>query len=354
MIVRAMIARRLALLALLALASCKPEAEGPPPVRPVLSIKTEVRAQETLGPFAGSIQARYSTDYSFRIFGRMVSRPVNIGSIVKKGDELATIDPSVQLLQVRNTQAAVTSAEAQLVNAIAEEARQRPLVERNISPQAQFDAVVQSREAAEANLVRARMSLRRAQDQLSYAQLTADFDGVVTAALIDAGQVVNVGQKVLTIARPEIREAVIAVPSALADQLASGEKYAITVEIDPGGPKIAATGVRAVDPAADAATRTRNVYLSLADPLDVFRLGVTVQVTLTKPVTPRVDLPATALLEKDGKAQVWIIEGGKVALRDVTVVARDGDRISVTGLAAGAQVVTVGVNSLSAGQQVRS
>jgi RND family efflux transporter MFP subunit len=166
--------------------------------------------------------------------------------------------------------------------------------------------------------------------------------------------VVNVGQKVMTIARPEIREAVIAVPSALADQLATGEKFALSVELDPGGVKRTATGVRAVDPAADAATRTRNVYLSLADPPDVFRLGITVQVTLTKPVAPRVDLPATALLEKDGKTQVWIVDGGKVALRDVTVLKREGDRIAVGGLAAGTQVVTVGVHSLTAGQQVRS
>ncbi|HYD07524.1 MAG TPA: efflux RND transporter periplasmic adaptor subunit [Reyranella sp.] len=358
-----MIARVLACLALLALASCKPESATPaaPPIRPVLWVKAEVRTQDTLGPYAGRIQPRYSTDYSFRVFGRMVSRPVNIGSIVKKGGELAAIDPAVQLLLVRNTQAAVASAEAQLVNAIAEEARQRPLVERNITPPAQFDAVVQSREAAEASVIRARTSLHRAQDQLSYTQLKADFDGIVTAVHLDAGQVVNVGQKVLTIARPEIREAVIAVPSALADQLASGETFAMSVEIDPGRSKIMAAGVRAVDPAADAATRTRNVYLSLTDPPDAFRLGITVQVTLTKPVSPRVDLPATALLEQNGKTQVWIIDDSRkdvyfgltVALRDVTVVARDGDRISVSGLEAGVQVVTVGVHSLTAGQQVK-
>lgn len=354
MIMRAMIVRALICVALLPLVSCKPEADGPPPIRPVLFVKAEIRTQDTLGPFAGSIQPRYSTDYSFRVFGRMVSRPVNVGSIVRQGDELATIDPAVQLLQVRNTQAAVSSAEAQLVSAIAEETRQRPLVERNITPQAQFDAVVQNREAAEANLARARTSLHRSQDQLSYTRLTADFDGIVTAVFLDAGQVVSVGQKVMTIARPEIREAVIAVPSALADQLASGDKFAMSVEIDPGGRKIIAAGVRAVDPAADTATRTRNVYLSLADPPDVFRLGITVQVTLTKPVAPQVDLPVTALLEKDGKTQVWIVDGGKFALRDVTVVAREGDRISVNGLEAGTRVVTVGVHSLTAGQQVRS
>ena len=346
--------RALLLIALLALAGCKPEAEEAAPVRPVLTVEAKVRTRETLGPFAGSIQPRYSTDYSFRLFGRMVSRPVNIGSIVKQGDELATADPAVQIQLVRNAEAAVASAEAQLANAAAEEGRQRPLAERNITPQAQFDTVVQARESAAANLTRAQTSLRRAQDQLAYTRLVADFAGIVTAVYLDAGQVVNAGQKIMTIARPEIREAVIAVPPALAEQLATGAKFDTSVTLDQG-PTIKATAVRAVDPAADAATRTRNVYFSLDTPPDPFRLGITVQVTLSQPVSPRIDLPATALLEKDGKTQVWIVDPAtkKVALRDVTVVARDEGSVAITGLAAGDRVVTVGVHSLTPGQQVK-
>lgn len=346
--------RAFVLIALLAVAGCKPEAKEVDPVRPVLTVEAKVRTQETLGPFAGSIQPRYATDYSFRLFGRMVSRPVNIGSIVRPGDELAAADPAVQIQLVRNAEAAVASAEAQLANATAEEARQRPLAERNITPQAQFDSVVQAREAASANLIRARTSLHRAQDQLAYTRLVADFAGIVTAVYLDAGQVVNAGQKIMTIARPEIREAVIAVPPALADKLASGATFDTSVALDQG-PTIKAAAVRAVDPAADAATRTRNVYFSLSHPPDPFRLGITVQVTLSQPVSPRVDLPATALLEKDGKTQVWIVDPAttKVALRDVAVVARDEGSVAVTGLAAGDRVVTVGVHSLSPGQQVR-
>jgi RND family efflux transporter MFP subunit len=348
-----MIVRCFAVAALLMLAGCKPEAEGPPPVRPVLSVKAEVRTRETLGPYAGSIQPRYSTAYSFRVFGRMVSRPVNVGSVVKEGDELGSIDPAVQIQIVRNAEAAVASADAQLANAVSEEARQRPLVERNITPQAQFDAVVQSREAAAANLVRTRSTLQRAQDQLSYTRLRADFAGVVTAVHLDAGQVVNVGQKIMTIARPEIREAVIAVPPELADQLAAGEKFDMQVELD--GTTIPATGVRAVDPSADAATRTRNAYLSLGTPPDAFRLGITVQVSLSRPVSPRVDLPSTALLEQNGGTQVWVVDpaSGKVALHDVGILARDDGSVAVSGLAAGDRVVTVGIHSLEAGQQVR-
>ena len=56
-------------------------------------------------------------------------------------------------------------------------------------------SVVQARETANASLIRARTSLKRAQDQLAYTRLSADFDGIVTAVYLDAGQVVNSGQK---------------------------------------------------------------------------------------------------------------------------------------------------------------
>lgn len=342
-------------IACLMLGACKEE-DDTPPIRPVLSIKAEVRTTDRLEPFAGSIEPRYATDYSFREFGRMVARFVDFGSIVKKGDELAVLDPAVQILLVRNAEAAVYSAQAQLATARAEEERQRPLVARNYTPQAQFDIVVQNRETAAANLDRAQASLRRARDALSFTRMTADFDGVVTGRYVDPGQTVNAGQKILRIARPEIREAVIAVPRALADMLgAPNQPFEMVVDLD-HSVTMKAAAVRGVDPAADPLTRTHKVYLTLNNPPPAFRLGITISVTLSRPVSPRVDVPSTALLEQGGKAQVWIVDSAtsKVALRDVTVVGHDGDTVHVgNGIAAGERVVTVGVHSLAPGQTVK-
>ena len=119
---------------------------------------------------------------------------------------------------------------------------------------------------------------------------------------------------------------------------------------------IKAAGIRAIDPVADPNTRTRNVYLTLADPPEVFRLGATVSVTFNRPVAAHVDLPATALLEKDGKAFVWMVDAAKseVVQRPVTVGSREGDRIVVTsGIAAGERIVIAGVHSLTSGQKVK-
>lgn len=342
---------------LAALASCREDSQATaaPPVRPVLSVVATVRTTDTLGPFAGSIEPRYSTDLGFRVFGRMVARFVDIGSAVTKGQELAALDPSVQALAVRNAEASVANAQAQFNNADAEEGRQRDLVRRNFTPQAQFDLVQRNRDTAEANLTRAQASLRKAKDLLSFTQLLADFDGVVTGRYAEPGQVVNAGQKILTVARPEIREAVFAVPDALAEQLSHPNDSTITVTID-GAISVKAGPVRAIDPMADPTTRTRTVYLTLNDPPVAFRLGITISVTLSRPVAPRTNLPATALLDRDGKVFVWVVDPAKstVALREVVVASRDQDDAIVTsGITAGERIVIAGVHSLKAGQVVR-
>jgi len=284
----------------------------------------------------------------------MVARFVDFGDVVTKGQELAALDPATQELGVRSAEASVANAQAQYNNAAAEAARQRDLALRNITPMAEFELIERNRDTAEANLQRAQASLRKAKDLLAFTRLDADYDGVITNRYAEPGQVLNAGQKVVTLARPDIREAVIAVPDDLAEILSHANDLSMTVELDRSvWMKVA--GVRSIDPAADPTTRTRTVYLSLSDPPDAFRLGITIAVTMTRPVSPRVDLPATALLDKQGKTFVWIVDpNNTVALREVTVAARIGDRITVTsGVRGGQRVVIAGVHSLAPGQAVK-
>jgi len=338
------------------LGACRDEPQGAPPsIRPVLSTIAVVRTEDTLGPFAGSIEARYQTDFGFRVFGRMVARFVDVGDVVKKGDDLAALDPATEVLAVRSAQASVVGAEAQAANAQAEESRQRELVGRNITPQAQFDLIVKSRDTAHANLIRAQAMLRKALDALAFTQLKADFDGVVTGRYVAPGQVVTAGQKVVTIARPDIREAVIAVPSDLGDILGGKNDLDMLVTLD-DTITIKASRVRGIDPNLDPTTRTRIAFLTLDDPPPSFRLGITISVRFTRPVPPRIDLPETALLDRDGKTFVWVVDPATstVAQREVKVAGRNDGRAAVSeGLAAGQRIVTVGVHSLAPGQKVK-
>ena len=106
--------------------------------------------------------------------------------------------------------------------------------------------------------------------------------------------------------------------------------------------------MRELAPEADQATRNRRVKFSLDAAPEAFRLGSTVTASLTKPVSSSVILPASALIEKDGKTGVWVIDPDKQTVeRAVTVSERGSGTVTIgAGLAKGERVVTAGVHSL--------
>ncbi|QEL23840.1 efflux RND transporter periplasmic adaptor subunit [Bosea sp. F3-2] len=336
------------------LSGCKEEHHAEvPALRPVLSVVVTPQTARTLG-FAGTVEPRYKSDIGFQVLGRIVSRDVNVGDAVKKGDRLARLDPVAYELAVRSAHADLASASARLENAAATEARQRKLLSQDISNQAQFDAATQVHESALAGITRATAELEKAEEQLSYTELHADFDGVVTTVAAEPGQVVQPGQTVVSVARPEIREAVVDVPESVGRDLKPQARFDIALQVDPS--VRAAGSVREIAPQADPATRTRRVRITLDSPAKSFRLGTTITATVTTPASPGIELPATALLELDGKTLVWVVDPAtrSVSTQDVTIAARDRSFVRILdGLAAGSRVVVAGVNSLTPGQTIK-
>ncbi len=95
--------------------------------RPVLYMVVEPKPVTQTG-FAGTIEPRYSTDLAFRVLGRIINRPVQVGDLVKKDEMVAMVDPSNLDLAVQSARADLASAEAQFANASASEERQRILL----------------------------------------------------------------------------------------------------------------------------------------------------------------------------------------------------------------------------------
>ena len=114
--------------------------------------------------------------------------------------------------------------------------------------------------------------------------------------------------------------------------------------------------VREIAPQADLATRTRRVKITLVDPPLSFRLGTIVKAVAGMDAGAEIELPSSALLERDGKTFVWVVDAAtsKVSMREVKIGARDADSFRVAeGLAAGTRVVTAGVHSLLPDQVVK-
>lgn len=344
----------LGLLTALALAGCSQDEQAPPQeiIRPVLSQIVEPHAHSAQG-FAGTIEPEFSAELSFRLLGRLVARDVGVGDMVAKGATLAALDPLTLELAAQSARADLSTAEAQLANAAASEERQRALLAEANTSQAVYDSAKQALESAAANVERARAALAKSEEQLGYARLYSDFDGVVTATGAEVGQTVSPGQMVVTVARSDAREAVVDIPDQMAASLKIGTEFDVAMQ---SLPTLRAMGhVREIAPQADASTRTRRVRLALDNPPDSLRLGTTVTATPATPAEAEIDLPLTALLEKDGKSFVWVVDpaASTVSLRDVEVKARDGSTFTAGGLDPGLRVVTAGVNSLTEGQKVR-
>ncbi|QXI15577.1 efflux RND transporter periplasmic adaptor subunit [Pseudomonas hamedanensis] len=338
----------------LILTACSEKEAAPEPVRPVLSVKVEALSEENLGRFAGSIQARYESNTGFRVGGRIASRNVDVGAEVQKGTLLATLDPSDQQNQLRSAQGDLARVQAQLINAQASARRQQALFDRGVGAQAQLDVANTDLKTTQASLDQARAAVNQSKDQLSYTELRADHKAVVTAWNAEAGQVVTAGQQVVTLAQPDIKEAVIDLPDTLVDQLPDDVVFSVAAQLDPS---IHTTAIiREIEPQAQSATRTRRARLTLTDTPDGFRLGTAISVTLSSAIKPRIELPATALQEVEGKARIWVIDtqSKTVSPRDVTVISRtDSSVVLAGGVKDGERVVSAGVNSLKPGQSVK-
>ncbi|MGS0543546.1 efflux RND transporter periplasmic adaptor subunit [Pseudomonas sp. Y5-11] len=347
--------KRLGLLSIsVLLAACSKSEPPPEPVRPVLSIKVQALNEETLGRFAGSIQARYESNTGFRVGGRIASRNVDVGTEVQKGTLLATLDPSDQQNQLRSAQGDLAKVQAQLINAQANARRQQALFDRGVGAQAQLDIAITDLKTTQASLDQARAAVDQSKDQLGYTELHADHKAVVTAWNAEAGQVVTAGQQVVTLAQPDIKEAVIDLPDTLVDQIPADVVFLVAGQLDPSINTTAT--IREIEPQAQSATRTRRARLTLASTPEGFRLGTAISVTLSSAIKPRIELPATALQEADGKTRIWVVDTSSktVAPRDVSVISRtDGNVVLADGVKSGERVVSAGVNSLKPGQAVK-
>ena len=248
--------------ALLLVAGCDEEAAPPAPVRPVLTMTIVPVAMEMFGPFASVVEARYQTQLGFQLSGRMVARDVYIGDIVRKGQRLAALDPTVTQFALSRAKADLADSRAQLMNAQGIEERQRTLATGGNTSQATLDNAVAGLATAKARLDQTQASLRVAEDQMGYTELHANFDGVITAWTAEVGQYVTNGQAVVTVARPDVREAVVDIADDLMINVRPGMTFAVRLLV---APTVMTTAVvREIGPLADAATRSHRVPLDAA------------------------------------------------------------------------------------------
>src|SRR5476651_1786888 len=350
---RLLVGLSLALIAI-ALAGCNDKvAEKPAPSRPVLVATAHYEAQSPERSFVGTIRPRIETDMGFRVPGKVAKRLVEVGQTVDVGQPLATLDEVDLKLQAEQAEAEFGAATGVQAQASASETRAKDLRAKGWTTDAQMDQARAAADEARARLNRAQRSVELTNNSLSYATLVADTRGVVTATLIDAGQVVSAGQTAIRVARFAEKEAVVSIPETLLGRAKDGVA-SVSLWSEPN--RKYAAKLREVAPSADPATRTYLAKFSLPDAGEDVALGMTATLTLADPATTRVArLPLSALFSEGGDPSLYIVDAsGDVALKPVTVKSYETNSVVITGgVDEGAKVVVLGVQKLDPAQKVR-
>jgi RND family efflux transporter MFP subunit len=329
-------------------------AEKVAPSRPVLVATVHYEAESPERSFVGTIKPRIETDMGFRVPGKVAKRLVEVGQTVDVGQPLATLDEVDLKLQAEQADAELHAATGVLAQAAAAEQRAKDLRAKGWTTDAQMDQAKAAADEARARLNRAQRSVELTNNSLSYATLVADTRGVVTATLIDAGQVVSSGQTAIRVARFAEKEAVVAIPETLVGRAKKDGVAIVTLWSEPN--KKYAAKLREIAPAADPATRTYLAKFSLPDAGENVSLGMTATLTLADPATERVArLPLSALYSQGGSPSLYIVDGsGDVTLKPVAVKSYESNDVVISGgVDEGAKVVALGVQKLDPTQKVR-
>lgn len=337
------------------LAACsKPEAP-PPPVRAVKLATIGASGQQSAIQYAGTVTARSEAAVGFRVAGKLLSRPVEQGQSVRKGQLLAQLDATDYQLSAAAAQAQLNAATTERDLQQADLKRFEELRAQNFISAAELDRRTAGLKAAQSQVAQAQAQLKAQGNQTQYTQLVADDNAVVIATLAEPGQVVAAGTPVLRLAMDGARDVSFAVPEQRLAQVKVGQEVTVRTWGDNQTPR--AARVREIAASADPATRTYAVKVELLDePQPPLGATITVDWPIANNAPDSIRLPGTAIWRNNaGQSAVWVFDDKTqtVQARPVEIERADGnDWVLKSGLQAGEQIVIAGAHVLQAGEKV--
>jgi RND family efflux transporter MFP subunit len=323
------------------------------PPKPVLVAAVHYQPQVPDRSFVGTVRPRIESDLGFRVTGKIQKRLVEVGALVGAGQPLAMLDEVDLKLQAEQADAEFRAATGVFAQAVAAETRATDLKVKGWSTQAQVEQAKATADEARARLNRAERSVDLTKNSLSYATLMADAPGVVTATLIEPGQVVAAGQTAVRVARLAEKEVVVAIPETLLARARSGEAR-VSVWSNPDKRYLAK--LRELAPSSDPATRTYLAKFSILEADDDVQLGMTATLSLSDVATARVArLPLSALFNQGDGPSLYVADNsGAVTRKRVTVTGYESNDVLIDGgVDEGTNVVIVGVQKLDPAQKVK-
>jgi membrane fusion protein, multidrug efflux system len=337
----------------LLLGACHKENQEVAAPRPVWVMKVGTTGSHASGSYTGEVRSRYESSIGFRIAGKITSRDVNVGDMVKKGQLIARLDPNDSRLNAQAASAEVQTAQANLALAKSELARREQLYQKQFISKSALESYETQVKTSQARLAQVQSQAAVSQHQTAYTQLLADRAGVIGMIQAEPGQVVAAGQTVAQIYDLQTLEILISVPESMIDVFQVGDQAQVTLT---ESTQTYAGRIREISPAANSQTHAFDLRIQLLSADQRIKLGMTAQVSFTKQApAQKIIVPSTAVTQHGDQPAVWVIDKNHQAhKRQVTTGALNETGIEITsGLQAQETIATIGVHTLTEGMQVQ-
>lgn len=336
-------------LGLILLSGCDEDKPPPEPViRPVVTFEVPEIDSEIQRSFAGVVDSVRGTGIAFEVGGRVVEVIAKEGQRYEAGKILARLD-------TREFQNQLNAANAQLVEARQSLRRSQQLVETGNAAISQLESAIARERSAQSSYISARKVVEDATLKMPYT-------GVIGSVTIDQQMVIAAGQTVMTIQGEGVKEFQIGVPADLIGSFLTGMKGTIELGSLPGA--TFAARVDSISPEVGSNT-TYPVKLAFSEEDERIREGLDGEVTLSlpNPLGDTLAVPSTCVAAMPNAEKfVWVVnpiaEKSGYALVNRRVVdigaLREKGRIEiVAGVAAGEIIVARGVHQLEENQEVK-
>lgn len=326
--------------------------------RPAKLFTVEAPGANYVRSFPGEVQATDQAELAFRVSGEIAEILATRGMRVTQGDLLARLDPS-------DYQAALDEATAQYKLAKTQFERLKGLVEKQLISEADYDT-------REAEFRVAQSALIRAQNDLSYTQVHAPFDGVIARQEAENFERVSAGQVVLVMQTGEMVDVIVDVPESIIARVErrpeNQNPKPVKVRFDSVGNQQFGALYKEHETQADPATLTYKVTFSLPAPDEINVLpGMTATIIadlgdLFKGESDGFLVPIEAVFAAEDvpvnseQRYVWKVDPDSMRTQraEVTVGSLSGDSIAVlSGLEAGDIIVAAGANAVYENMPVR-
>ena len=340
---------------------------APPP--PKVDVAAPVEQQVTrYFEATGNTASVNSVDLVARVQGFVQAISYTDGDFVKKGTSLFTIEPEPYKLKVDAAKSAVTSSQATLTQAEAEFKRQADLITRQVSTQANYDKALAQRDSSQADLQSQQSNEKQAEINLGYTDVTAPFDGIVTARQVSVGELVGAGSTPTTLATIvqmdpiwvnfnasesdvlRVRATLASTGRTVTDLL--GIPVEIGLQNEEGYPHEGKLDY--VAPTVNASTGTLAVRASLPNEKRILLPGFFVRVRVPSEPKPALLVPDVALGSDQGGRYVLVVNKDNVVeQRKVEAGPQVGAlRVIDKGLSKDDRVVVGGIMRAIPGQKV--